>query len=162
MTERRLAKDAGVVQNNEFSINQLKAAFLDWHTYVWMLMNIGGAVPLYSMSLFLPSIMSGLGFVAVKAQLMTVPVYICSCTSTILFAFNSDRVHERAKHIMVASLMAFVCEYPTISPSSKEDICSPSFHPSFSVHPSCDRYEPNCSICVCLLCRDGGSTITLL
>src|ERR1700694_637302 len=55
--------------------------------------------PLYAISLFLPSIVAGLGYSGPTAQLLTVPVYVCACGVCILMAFFSDRSQRRGPFV---------------------------------------------------------------
>ena len=65
----------------------------------------GSDGPLYAFSLFLPSIVSGLGYTATKAQLLTVPPYAVACAmvhnfmlhlmKTIFVGFAADRTGRR-------------------------------------------------------------------
>ena len=64
----RLKKDAGPATETHFSMKQFWMAFTDWKVYVHSLIYISGSIPLYSMSLFLPSIISGMGFQSLQAQ----------------------------------------------------------------------------------------------
>ena len=62
------------------------AAYKDWKTYMGMLMYMGVDGSLYAFSLFLPSIVSALGYTATKAQLLTVPPYAVACVMVLLLA----------------------------------------------------------------------------
>lgn len=54
-----------------FSRKQFIAVFKDWKTYLFSLLGICIIAPLYSVSMFLPSIIHGLGFTALNAQAMS-------------------------------------------------------------------------------------------
>ncbi|KAG0286597.1 hypothetical protein BGZ98_005022 [Dissophora globulifera] len=95
---RRLVIDAGPATQTEFSWKQFRAAFVDWKVYLHMLMYILNATPLYSLSLFLPSIVQGFHFDPVTTQVMTAPAYVIACIFTVLGAFSSDRFRERGYH----------------------------------------------------------------
>lgn len=58
-------------------------------------------VSLYSFSLFLPTIIAGLGFSGGAAQLHTVPPYVPAVVFTILVAFLSDRYMMRGPLILI-------------------------------------------------------------
>jgi MFS family permease len=70
-----------------------------------MFMTMGVAGPLYAFSLFLPSIISGLGYTTIKAQLLTVPPYVAASalvhnsildlTKAIFVGFAADRTGRR-------------------------------------------------------------------
>ncbi|GAA5903872.1 hypothetical protein JCM6882_001336 [Rhodosporidiobolus microsporus] len=68
----------------------------------------GFAFPLYSLSLFLPTIISQLGYVSWKAQLMTVPVYALAFLGILFFAFASHRLNQRGSMIILNGLIAIV------------------------------------------------------
>lgn len=72
---RRLRLDAGPATEQHFSWVQFRAAFTDYKVYLHSLVYICGSIPLYSLSLFLPSIISGMGFTNLTAQAMSAPPY---------------------------------------------------------------------------------------
>jgi hypothetical protein len=86
-------------EHEEFKIAYLWAALSDWKTYVGMLIYMGPLMPLYSFSLFLPTIISNLGFTTtqsiVKNQLLSVPPYATAAVLTVVIGFWSDSVHRR-------------------------------------------------------------------
>lgn len=71
----RLKADAGPATETEFSWVELRAAVLDWKVYLHAAIYICTSIPLYSLSLFLPSIVQGMGFTNLRAQAMTAPPY---------------------------------------------------------------------------------------
>ena len=62
----------------------------------------------YSTSFLTPTILKQLGWTAVRAQILTVPIYIVSCIITILVAYCSDRVRHRYGFTMLGILVATV------------------------------------------------------
>ncbi|TFY69332.1 hypothetical protein EVG20_g3195 [Dentipellis fragilis] len=67
----------------------------DWKTWIGMVVYVGSDMPLYAFSLFLPSIISQLGFKATAANLLTVPVYAFACIMTCLVGWFADRKGQR-------------------------------------------------------------------
>lgn len=67
----------------------------DWKTWVGMgaFMGIGGA--LYAFSLFLPTILSTLGYSPTPANLLSVPVYTVASIFTIAVGYWADRIQSR-------------------------------------------------------------------
>jgi MFS family permease len=57
--------------------------------------------PLYGISLFLPSIIRGLGYTSSTAQLLTVPIYITASVLAVAVAWYSDRVGKRYPFVLV-------------------------------------------------------------
>ncbi|KAH6644077.1 major facilitator superfamily domain-containing protein [Boeremia exigua] len=90
-----------VAQDDTFQWKFVKSAFLDWQiwTNIWVYWGI--VCPLYGISLFLPSIIRGLGYTSSTAQLLTVPIYITASVLAIAVAWWSDRVGKRHPFILV-------------------------------------------------------------
>lgn len=61
----------------------------------------GIVCPLYGISLFLPSIIRGLGYTSSTAQLLTVPIYITASILAVAVAWYSDRVGKRYPFVLV-------------------------------------------------------------
>jgi MFS family permease len=104
----RLKKDTGTVFEKQFSWVQFKAAFTDWKVYFHMIIYICSAIPLYSLSLFLPSIINGFGFSSLNSQALTAPPYAMACIFTILCAWHADKRQERGLHIVFSNIIAII------------------------------------------------------
>ncbi|CAF1655418.1 unnamed protein product, partial [Didymodactylos carnosus] len=88
---KRLAQDAGAANDHSFTWAQVRSVFKDWKTYAYMLIYITGTIALQGVTLFLPTIIAGMGqWNTVKTQLMTVPPYAVAFVTTILLSFSSD------------------------------------------------------------------------
>jgi MFS family permease len=64
--------------------------------------------PLYSYSLFLPTIVKTLGYTNNTAQLMTVPPYIVACFCTLTGGWAADRLKTRGIFMIGFSLVAIL------------------------------------------------------
>jgi MFS family permease len=93
--QRRLAADGQTHTSEQYDKRHIKAALSDWKTYAFAVVWMGNLCPLYSFSLFLPTIIEGLGYAGTTAQLMTVPPYICAALLTILVGYLADRWRMR-------------------------------------------------------------------
>jgi sugar phosphate permease len=98
---RRLKEDKqSSAEHEDFKFDYLWAALKDWKTYAGMLIYMGPLMPLYSFSLFLPTIISNMGFTSaqsvVKNQLLSVPPYAGATIVTVLVGFASDWQKKRA------------------------------------------------------------------
>ncbi|KAJ7626338.1 MFS general substrate transporter [Mycena polygramma] len=69
---------------------------------------IGFTVPIYSFTLFLPTIIHALGFSATNAQLLSIPVYASACISCCLLGPISDRARMRGPFVAAVSLFGIV------------------------------------------------------
>jgi predicted MFS family arabinose efflux permease len=85
-----------------------KATLTDWRLYAHYIIYFCKAVPFSSLSLFTPSITSGLGFTSLTAQLMSVPPYAAAYIVTLLVAFSSDRYGTRALHSVVFMIIGAI------------------------------------------------------
>ncbi|ORY59712.1 major facilitator superfamily transporter [Pseudomassariella vexata] len=80
-------------QNNTaegFDKRHIYEAIKDWKTYGYMVIYMGCLTPLYAFSLFLPTIVAGMGYNGTMAQLLTVPPYACGAVVTVIAGFFSD------------------------------------------------------------------------
>ncbi|KAK5000122.1 hypothetical protein LTR66_000947 [Elasticomyces elasticus] len=104
---RRLTEDRSSLAD-EFGRKYFYDALKDWKIWVHMFITIGVYTPLYSVSLFLPSIVKGLGYTNNTAQLMSVPPYIVACVLCISGGWLADRLQTRGLFMIGFNLMAIV------------------------------------------------------
>ncbi|KAF2733828.1 MFS general substrate transporter [Polyplosphaeria fusca] len=97
-----------IAQDDSFQWKFVKDAFLDWQIWlnVWVYWGkqarlAGIVAPLYGISLFLPTIIRGLGYTSSTAQLLTVPIYVTASVLAIGTAYFSDRLGKRSPIILV-------------------------------------------------------------
>lgn len=96
-----LAKSQGVTNANiPFSWSQIRQAFGDYRTYLYAIMYISIAEPLYSLALFTPTIIAELNFSGASANLLSVPPYVVGFITTLTTAFIADRVILRGPFIL--------------------------------------------------------------
>lgn len=94
-----------VEQNDARDWKYVRAAFTDIQVYVHILLYFGIVVPLYGISLFLPSIINGLGFTSAIAQLLTIPIYAVAAIASVTQAWFSDRYGKRSPFVVVNLLL---------------------------------------------------------
>ncbi|GJC83255.1 putative transporter C1002.16c [Colletotrichum liriopes] len=92
--QRRLQEDSGHL-SNEFNVKYVWQAIKDWKIYIHMLICMAGFCPIYSIALFLPTIIKNMGYTSNNAQLMSVPPYCFACVFTIAASWYADRVRQR-------------------------------------------------------------------
>ncbi|KAI8074191.1 major facilitator superfamily domain-containing protein [Gongronella butleri] len=105
---RRLVEDAGPATEEHFSWRQFRYAFIDYKVYMHALVYICGSTPLYSLSLFMPSIIQGMGYQNLQAQALSAPPYAIAFIFTIAIAMHSDRVRERGLHIAAPGFVGMI------------------------------------------------------
>lgn len=99
--QRRLIADKQGRTAEDFDKKHIYAALLDWKTYGYMTIYMGCLVPLYAFSLFLPTILRGMGYRGTHAQLLSVPPYSVAAVLTISVGFFADKTKWRGYCNMV-------------------------------------------------------------
>ncbi|TID27674.1 high-affinity nicotinic acid transporter [Venturia nashicola] len=109
--QRRLEHDRGMLAD-EFATKYILDAFKDWKIWVNCMITVGIFSGLYSVSLFMPTIVQGLGHKDKDAQLMTVPPYVVACLFCIGSGFAADKAKQRGLFQigMVGILMLLLSE----------------------------------------------------
>lgn len=78
-------------------------------------------IPVYAVALFTPSIISGLGYAAARAQLLSIPPFVCGCLMTIIVGIYSDKWNLRGPFIIggaFVSLVGYIVCYTTTTPGA--------------------------------------------
>lgn len=104
--ERALAteriKGVASLGHEKLTWAEAKATLMDWRLYLHHALCISFAVPFSSISLFTPTIVSGLGYEGLTAQLFTVPPYAIAFVVGLVVAWQADKRGMR-------SWAAFAC-----------------------------------------------------
>jgi MFS family permease len=106
---RRLKDDKqSSAEHEEFKMAYFWATVGDWKTYTGMLIYMGCVGPLYAFSLFVPTIIKGLGYTSTTAQLLSVPPYAVAAVLTIAVGVIADRTRQRGLCNIVVSLLGVI------------------------------------------------------
>ncbi|KAF2744385.1 MFS general substrate transporter [Sporormia fimetaria CBS 119925] len=85
------------------------AALRDWKTWAYAIQYMGCLCPLYCFSLFLPTILQGMGYVpGTRLQLMSVPPYAVAAALTVFIGWFADRTKWRGYCNMVVSFIGCI------------------------------------------------------
>ena len=98
---RRLAQDRQSSTSEDYDKRHVYAALKDWKTWGYAFIYMGCLCPLYAFSLFLPTILRGMGYKGTHAQLLSVPPYACAAAMTIFIGWFADRTRWRGYCNMV-------------------------------------------------------------
>ncbi|KAI0655691.1 MFS general substrate transporter [Cubamyces menziesii] len=99
----------------------ISQALCDPRSYLMVALFLFTIIPSYAFILFLPTIISGLGFSASRAQLLSVPPNIAGAFFTILAGILADRWRARGAFILVGlifPLVGYAVLYATSSPGA--------------------------------------------
>ncbi|GAA5820723.1 hypothetical protein JCM3770_005264 [Rhodotorula araucariae] len=104
----RLQADGDSGDDEPFTWQGVWDAFKDpfVHAYGWLFHCF--AMTLYSLSLFLPTIIAQLGYSSWRSQILTVPVYACAFVAILVFVWFSHKINQRGAAIAVAGGIAIV------------------------------------------------------
>jgi sugar phosphate permease len=105
---RRLAEDHQSSRREAYDKRHIFAAFMDWKTWGFGLTLVGAEIALYAFSLFLPTILAGLGHAGTQAQLLSVPPYACAAVVTVFIGWLADRTRCRGYCNMGAGLLGAI------------------------------------------------------
>lgn len=100
--------DRDSLDEESFSWDGVKQAFTDPYVYLYGLLFHGYAFALYTISLFMPTIINDLGFSAANAQLLTVPPYFLAFVFTMGIAHISFVVNRRLVFIIGCAVLSIV------------------------------------------------------
>ncbi|KIY03909.1 uncharacterized protein Z520_00601 [Fonsecaea multimorphosa CBS 102226] len=92
---RLKADQQSSAEHESFKWAYFWASVKDWKTYTTALMGGGGGAGLYGFSVFLPSILAGLGYRSTTAQLLSIPPYAVAAVLTIAVGWIGDRTKQR-------------------------------------------------------------------
>ena len=95
--------------NPKFEWKEVFAAFKEPRTYFGFIIQFCQDLILYGGSTFFPSILKlGLGFEKLQAQYLTIPPYVVSGISVIVFSYYSDKLNLRAPFIIGTNFVGIV------------------------------------------------------
>ena len=106
---RRLKADQqSSAEHEDFRVEYFWASVKDWKTWLYAVIYMGCDGPLYAFSLFLPTIIRGLGYSGTTAQLLSVPPYAVAAILTISIGYIADRTRQRGLCNMGVSVLGIV------------------------------------------------------
>ncbi|KAI8719984.1 MFS domain-containing protein [Fusarium sp. LHS14.1] len=105
---KRLGEFAKVNSKQKITWADAKTTLLDLRLYAHYLAYLGIGCLIGSLSLFAPTIVLGLGFEGLRAQLFTVPPYAAAFLSTIAASIISDRFNSRGLVVTSSLGVCFV------------------------------------------------------
>lgn len=104
----RIQMDSSSVVAEKFNLRDSLAIFRYPSTYGFLLIEICLGVPLQSVALFMPQIISRLGYETVKTNLYTVAPNVGGAVMLLILAFSSDLMRVRFPFIMLGFAFTFI------------------------------------------------------
>jgi len=104
----RLKDDSDATRNEKFSWDGVIRALKDPKIWLYGFCFQTMAMPIYTLSLFLPTIISELGYTAAQAQLLSIPPYAVAFITTMSVALVAEKKKRRAPFIIGGSIVAII------------------------------------------------------
>ncbi|KAF2025883.1 MFS transporter [Setomelanomma holmii] len=106
--QARLRADSDNTNDEQFRWADVWIACKDIKVWLYGLGFHTMSLPLYTLSLFLPTIIRDMGYSSAQSQLLTIPPYALATLFTIVWAILSERYKRRALFIVITSSVAII------------------------------------------------------
>ncbi|KAJ5626536.1 hypothetical protein N7528_003963 [Penicillium herquei] len=105
LAAQRLSVEDTDSERKSMTWSDAKSVLTEWRLYAHYLIYFGISTPFSSLSLFTPTIVAGLGYENLEAQLMTVPPYAVAYVVTVAVSWSADHFNARSLH---SAVFAFI------------------------------------------------------
>ena len=104
----RLRTDVKEATMDRWDRGAARRCFTDPKIWIGTLMYLGVVTTGYSGAFFTPTILKQLGWTSIRAQVMSIPIYIVAAILAISAALLSDRIHHRFTFVIVGCCIATI------------------------------------------------------
>lgn len=101
--EARVAVKGGGFTNRHSTKSEILATVCSPRMLAHYIAYLTNCIPLGSLTFFTPTIVGGLGYDSIFAQLMTVPPWVLGYFASLFLGWSADRFNARGLHVFVAS-----------------------------------------------------------
>lgn len=108
MLMARLSTDIGDANMDRFDKRAAKRIFSDVKNYVGIVMYFGVVQSGYGTSFFIPTILNEMGYVARRAQVLSIPIYVVAAIGALATALATDKMKRRFPFTILGILIATV------------------------------------------------------
>ncbi|KAL9042358.1 MAG: hypothetical protein Q9214_003806 [Letrouitia sp. 1 TL-2023] len=105
---QRTSQDTEEVKMDRLDKRSGRRILMDWKICAGTIMYFGVVNTGYGTSFFTPTILKQLGWTAIRAQLLSIPIYITASIATLIAAFCSDHLRHRYAFTMMGICLATV------------------------------------------------------
>ncbi|KAF2281290.1 MFS transporter [Westerdykella ornata] len=106
--QARLRADSDSTNDEKFTWADVWVTFKDIKCWLYGLGFHTMSLPLYTLSLFLPTIIKDMGYTSAQSQLLTIPPYAVATIFTVFWAILSEKYQRRALFIIITSSVAII------------------------------------------------------
>lgn len=122
----RVAHDVQDAKMDRWDKAAARRIFGDVKIYLFALMYLGTTNNGYAVSFFTPTILKELGWTSVRAQVMSIPIYVVSAVLVVAVGIAADRLRHRVSFILAGCLIATIGYAILLSDTNKTDSHPPS------------------------------------
>ncbi|KAG4260878.1 high-affinity nicotinic acid transporter [Fusarium proliferatum] len=108
LLKARYDADPSWGQDDPFSWTESLKAFTDPKWYAFFAYQFSVNISLYGLTTFMPAIVRGLGYTSIMANLMTVPIFMCSLVFFLVIAYFSDRTGYRGPFLGIGLTLLII------------------------------------------------------
>lgn len=108
MLSRRLALDVERATMNHWDKPASKRCFTDIKIYIGTFMYMGIVQTGYATSFFTPTILKQLGWTSIKAQVMSIPIFLVATVTALITAVLTDRMKHRFSFIVAGCCISSI------------------------------------------------------
>lgn len=108
LLSRRLALDVERATMNHWDKYTAKRCFTDIKIYLGVFMYMGIVQTGYAVSFFTPTITKQLGWTSIRAQVMTIPIFIVATVCALITALITDKLKHRFGFIVAGCCIATI------------------------------------------------------
>ena len=108
MLSRRLALDVERATMNHWDNHTAKRCFGDIKIWIGTFMYMGIVQTGYATSFFTPTILKQLGWTSIRAQVMSIPIFITATVVALITAWFTDRLKHRFAFIVTGCCIATI------------------------------------------------------
>ncbi|CAI6277477.1 unnamed protein product [Periconia digitata] len=108
LIQARLRVDSDATNDEKFTWGAVLEAMKDVKVWLYGACFHTMSLPLYTLSLFLPTIINDMGYTAAQSQLLTIPPYAAATILTVGWAILAEKYKRRALFTLITSSLAIV------------------------------------------------------
>lgn len=101
----RLQVEGGGFTKSHASKHEIKETVLGWRMLMHYFTYTVDCIPLGSFTFYIPTMVTGLGYTSLEAQLLTIPPWVCGYLMALTISFIADRYNARGYVITAAGIL---------------------------------------------------------
>ncbi|KAF2102606.1 retrograde regulation protein 2 [Rhizodiscina lignyota] len=101
----RLQVDGGGFTKRHASKHEIKETLIGWRMLAHYFTYTVDCIPLGSFTFYIPTMVAGLGYTSLEAQLLTIPPWVCGYLTALTISFIADRYNARGYMVFASGIL---------------------------------------------------------